>query len=171
MPNPRLVRVLEGLRASRFAELRGARASLSVPIPERLLHELVASALPAGAPVREVAVQPQNGNRLAVRARLAGVDFLPAITVTLEIERQPELPDSPLVLRVLSLPGLLSLAGAAVSFASILPPGIRLDNGRLFVDIRVLLQRHGYDEVVALLHAVRITTSGGTLVADLELRV
>ncbi len=33
--DPRLIEILERLRASRFAEVKGARASLSIPVPER----------------------------------------------------------------------------------------------------------------------------------------
>lgn len=171
MANARLLRILEQLRASRFAELQGARVSASIPIPERLLNELVTASLPPGAPVRDVSVHPKAGNRLGVRAKLARADFLPPITLTVEIEQQPQLPDTPLVLRILSLPGLMSLAGAAVSFTSVLPPGVRMENQRLFVDLRVLLQRHGYDELVALIDGLRLTTEEGKLTADVSLRV
>ena len=170
MPNPRFARILEQLRASRFAELHGARVSASVPVPERLLNELVTAAIPPEAPVSDVSVHPKAGNRLTVRARLARAEFLPPITLTIEIERQPEMPDSPMVLRILSLPGLMSLAGAAVSLTSVLPPGIRMENQRVFVDLRVLLQRQGYDELLALIESVRITTDEGKLTADVVLR-
>lgn len=170
MANPRLARILQQLRDTRFAELRGARVSASIPVPERLLNELIAATIPPGAVVSDVTVQPKAGNRLAVRAKLTRAEFLPPITLTIEIERQPELPDSPMVLRILSLPGLMSLAGAAVSLTSALPPGIRMEDQRVFVDLRVLLQRHGYDELVALIETVRITTEEGRLTADVTLR-
>ena len=37
--DPRLLQILEQLRASRFAEIKGARASFSIPVSERLLNE------------------------------------------------------------------------------------------------------------------------------------
>lgn len=170
-PPPRITRILEELRASRFAELRGARVSASIPVSERLLNQLVAAAVPPDAVVRDLSLHPKPGNRIGVRARLSRADFLPPITLTLEIERQPELPDSPMVLRVLSLPGLMSLAGAAASLTSMLPPGVRLDNQRVLVDLRVLLQRYGYDELLGVLSGLRISTEEGRLIADVELRV
>jgi hypothetical protein len=171
MPNPRVLRILEELRATRFADLQGARVSASIPISERLLNSLVAASLPPGAVVRDVTLHPKAGNRISVRARIARADFLPPLTVTAEIERQPELPDGPLVLRVLSLPGLMALAGAAVSLTAALPPGVRLDEGRLFVDVRILLQRHGLDEWLALMESLRVTAEEGRLIADVTLRV
>jgi hypothetical protein len=168
--NPRIVRILDRLRTSRFAELRGGRASLSIPVPERLLNELLAAALPPDARVRDVSLHPKADNRLALRAKLAHADFLPPLTLTLEIERQPEFPDSPLVLRILSLPGLIALAGAAVSLTSVLPPGVRMENQRIFVDLRVLLQRYGQDQLAAMIETLRITTEEGVLTVDLDLR-
>ena len=114
------------LRASQFAELKGARVSASIPISERLLNEIVAASLPPSAPVRDLTVQPQQANRLRCERELARPDFLPPISLTLEIEQQPQLPDTPLVLRVLSLPGLCRWRARCCRRAS-LPPGVRLE--------------------------------------------
>ena len=65
----RLIEILGRLRASRFAEVKGARASLSIPVPWSSLNELIAAALPPGGALRELQVRPQAGNRRAVRAR------------------------------------------------------------------------------------------------------
>jgi hypothetical protein len=167
--DPRLSRTLDRLRSSRFAELQGARLSATIPLPERLLNEIIAAVLPPAAPVRDVSVRPQPGNRLAVRARLAKVDFLPPFTVTLEIERQPQLPDGPLVLRMLSLPGLIALAGSGLSAAASLPPGIRLDKDRLVIDLRTLLEQRGYGDVVPLVNTLRVTTEEGRVLLNVEL--
>lgn len=171
MTNPRIQSLVHELRRSNFAELHGARVTATIPIAERLINELIAVALPRSAPVRDVLVHPLPGNRIAVRARLSRADFLPPITLTAEIERQPELPDAPLVLRVLSLPGLLSIAAAATSFLATLPPGVRMDNQRVLVDLPLLLERHGFGEWVRYLEMVRITTEEGRLIADVALRV
>ena len=167
MIDPRFTRILEQLRDSRLAELAGARASATVPVSERLLNEIVSAALPPSAPVRDVSVQVRAGNRLRVSGRLARAAFLPPISLTLEIERQAELPDGPLVLRVGSLPGLVALAGAAFSMAALLPPGLRLEDQRLLVDVRALLERHGLGEALAYVQSVRITTEEGRVIVDL----
>jgi hypothetical protein len=171
MADPRVARLLEDLRRSRFSDLHGARLSASIPVPERLLNQFLASAIPASLPVRDVSVHPKADNRFGVRAKLARADFLPALTLTAEIVRQAELPHSPLVLRISSLPGLISLVGAATSLASVLPPGIRLEGQQLFVDIRALLERAGYGEVVQYLESVRITTEDGKVLVDVAARV
>jgi hypothetical protein len=169
--DPRVRRIVDQLRTSRFAELGGARVTALIPISERLLNEVIAATLPASVPVREVTVRPQAGNRLAVRARIGRADFLPPVTVSAEIDRQAEFPDSPLVLRVLSLPGLMGLAGAALSMTAILPQGVRMEKDRVFVDLRAMLERAGYGEVVPFLEGVRVTSEEGRLLLDVSLRV
>ena len=166
-----LRRLLEQLRAARFAELTGARAAASIPISERLLNELIAASMPPSAPVRDVSVQLIPGNRLRARARLRRIDFLPPIALSLEIERQPEPPASPLVLRILSLPRLFSLAGAALAWTSALPPGVTLADERLYVDIWQLLEHQGYGEVLAYVQRLRIGTEEGRLTVDIGMGV
>ena len=168
--DPRLVRIFEQLRASRFADLAGARVSASIPVSERLLNELVVSAIPPSVPVRDVTIQPRRGDRFSVRARLARVDFLPPITITVAIERQPELPDSPLVLRLTSFPGLITMIGAAFPIASKLPPGIRMDKDRVLVDLKTLAESQGYADLLTLVEKVRLTTDEGKLIVALEAR-
>jgi hypothetical protein len=74
VPDPRLLRIVEQLRASRFADLKGARASLSFPVPERLLNEFVSALLPPSAPVRDVTVRPQAANRSCAWVAMAFPD-------------------------------------------------------------------------------------------------
>ena len=168
MPDQRFSRILERLRSSRMADLAGARASATIPVPERVLNEIVAASLPPSAPVQDVSVQVRAGNRLRVSARLTRAAFLPPISLTLEIERQPELPDGPLVLRVGSMPGLVALAGAAFSVTSMLPPGLRLEDHRLFVDVRTVLERNGLGEALVYLERMAITTEEGRLIVDVS---
>ena len=168
--DPRLIGILERLRASGFAEVKGARASLSIPVSEAILNELITAALPAGGPLRDLHVRPQAGNRLAVRARASRLDFLPPMTISLQIEGQPRLPDTPLVVRILSMPGLLSVAGSMLSPGS-LPPGIRLERERVLVDLRQLLEGKGFAAIVPLIERLQVSSEEGRLLIDVDLQV
>jgi hypothetical protein len=170
VPDPRLLAILEQLRASRFAGLEGTRASLSIPISERLLHEVVTTMMPASAPVRDLHIRPQAANRLAVRARASRLEFLPPVTISLAIEQQPQLPDTPLVIRILSLPGLLSIASSLLSPSS-LPQGIRLDRDRVLVDVRQLMEMKGLAELVPLIERLHVASEEGRLRLDLDLKL
>jgi hypothetical protein len=168
--DPRLQHAFEQLRATRFAEIKGARLSLSIPIAERLLNELVSAALPASLPVRDLTIRPRASNSLQVRARVSKLDFLPPVTLTLDIDQQPCLPDTPLGLRLRSFPGLVALAGPLLSQKHF-PPGIRLEGDRLFVDLRQLLERAGYGDLVPLIERLHLATDEGRLLVEVEARV
>ena len=171
MMDPRVQQLIDDLRAARLAELSGARLSVEVPLTERLLNRALALGLPPNGPVREVTVQPRSANRLRVRVRLSAPDFLPPIGITLEIVRQAALPGGPLVLRVLSMPWLVGLAGAAVSLGSILPPGVRLEDQQIVVDLGSLLERQGHGELIPFLERVHVTSEEGRVRLQLEARV
>jgi hypothetical protein len=61
--------------------------------------------------------------------------------VTLLIERQPQLPESPLLVLRLASSGLTVLARAASRFFDALPPGLRMENDLMLVDIAELLRQ------------------------------
>ena len=142
-----------------------------VPVSERLLNQVVGSALPPTLPVRDLHISPQRGDRLIVRARLARVDFLPPVNITVVIERQPELPDGPLVLRMMTFPGLISLIGAALPIATMLPPGVRIERDRIFVDVRAVAERQGFGDLLPLFAGLRVTTDDGKLILEVEVGV
>jgi hypothetical protein len=171
MVDARLSRVLVAIRDSGFADLKGARVSASIPVAEQLLNDLIAATLPSPGPLRAVTLHPLAGDRVKATVKLSRLDFLPPIALTLEIEGQPETPNSPLVLRIRSVPGLVSLASAALSMTTVLPAGVKLEDQRLFVDVRKLVERSGYAEVVPFLGAVRVTTEEGRLILDVTLQV
>jgi hypothetical protein len=171
MDGAQLSTLIARLRASGFSELAGARATLSLPISEPLLNELVAAVVPASAPVRGLRIQLHPGNRLTVNARVLVSSWLPEFPVSapLEIERQPRLPDSPLVLRM--SPGLVSIAARFLSGRAPLPPGVRIVDERILVDLPVLLESRGFAEVLAYADEISVTTEAGKLIVNASARV
>jgi hypothetical protein len=90
-------------QAAGFPGFTGTHVAAFIPLSASLLNELIAVALPASGPVSEVQVDPQAGNAVRVRLRIARAPLIPPLTVTLLIERQPRFPGSPvLVLRLAS---------------------------------------------------------------------
>ena len=151
-------------QASGFEDLRGAEASVTLPVSERLLNEAIAESLPRSAAVREVHVSPQAGDRFAVRARIGSSSWMPAITLGLAIDRQPDLPSSPVLVLRLETSGLSALAGAAVRFLDALPPGVRMEQDRIIVDIAKLLEARGLAPLLAYVNELRVTTVDGAVV-------
>ena len=168
MPNTDLYAILRSLQSSGFRDVAGARVSADIPVSERLINELVAASMPAHVPVREAHVRPEPGDRFSVRL-IPKSGFLPALTIKLLIERQPEFPGSPeLVLRMASLGGLLGIASAAFPIAQMLPPGVRLDGEHIHVDLRAMAAQRGAADLVQYIRLLRITTDDGRATVHLE---
>lgn len=166
---PRLLDLLLQQRASGFPDMAGAHASAMVPISDRLVTRLLQAQIPAGAPVRDVDVRAHEGNRLTVRVRLARPAFLPPIALGLFIDRQPELPESAvMVLHVTTLGGFLGLAGAAARFFQLLPPGIDMDGQRVTVDLRALLARQELADVLDYLEHLQVLAEEGRFVVSVR---
>ena len=170
--DPRLRDLLESLQQSRFADLKGTRASVRVPVSERLVNEVIAANLRPGGAVSGARVRPHAGNRLDIQVKLAKPAFLPPLTIGAFIESQPEFPHSAqLVLRLTSLPGVMSFAGGAVAFFNVLPPGIRMDGDRVIVDIADLARQQGRADVLELIRRVHVTTEEAAVVLECDLEI
>ena len=167
----RLSELLKRQIASGFEDLRGAEAVVTVPVSDRLLNEIITQALPASGRVRDVEVRARAGNRFAVRARIAGASFLPALNLTVAIDRQPELPDSPVLGLRLEMGGLLSLAGPALRFFDALPQGIRIQDDRIYVDLAQLLSQRGLSGVLDHLEQFHVNTAEGSTILSLRARI
>lgn len=171
MPNYSFLEILRHLHTTRFRDLAGARVSGTVPVSERLINEVVAASIPKGAPVREVRVQPLPGNALSVRVTPRAALF-PSITLRLEIEHQPDFPSSPvLVLRMATMGGLLGMASAAFPIARMLPAGVRLDSGRILVDLQALAAEQGASDVLQHVSRLQVNTDEGRVVLHIDLAV
>jgi hypothetical protein len=158
-------------QASGFPDVAGARASVTLPVSDRLVTRLAAQSLPPSAPISEIDLRAGNANRLSVRVRLTRPALLPPITVNLAIDRQPVLPSNPvLILRLLST-GLLSFAGAAARFFNVLPPGIRMDGELIFIDLRTLLEQRGLGAHLNYLEHLEVTTEEGRFIVSVRGRV
>lgn len=170
--DPGVASLLQHLLASDFADVAGARVSATIPLAEGLLNRAIALALPRDGKLRDLTVHPESDDWFTVRVKLARPEFLPRLKLRLRIERQPDLPASATIgFRIASLPGLMSFAGAALSFTHGLPPGVVLDGDRLTVDLRPLLERQGYARYLRYAERLHLATRAGRFVIDLGLRL
>jgi hypothetical protein len=146
-----------------FADLAGTEGQAAIRVSERLLNTIIAEQLRGSASLRELHVNPRAGNRFGVRIVLTQ-SFLPPISLDVTIDKQPALPGDPVLALTLSgMGGLLRFAGPAAGFLNVLPPGVRMEGERVFVDIRAVLAAHGLTSVLNYVQDVRVTTEEGRL--------
>ena len=156
--------LLREQQSTHFADLAGANAAFTIPASERLLNRIIADRLPSSAPISELQVHPEEGNHVSVSVKLAKFAFLPAVRIRFAIERQPDLPASPVL--VLRIEGKAALAGPALRFLEVFPPGVRLENDRLLVDLATLAAQYGAAEVLLYLTALQVTTTAGRVIVS-----
>jgi hypothetical protein len=162
----RFIEILRQLPTTQFRDLAGTRITADVPVSERLLNELIAAAIPPDAPVRNVTIRPEGGDRVSVRI-VPKMSLIPAITLRLVIEGQPRVPDAAvLVLRMATLSGFFGLASGAIS--GMLPPGVRLDGERILVDLREIARQRGFAAAFEYLMDLQVHADEGRLVVHLD---
>ena len=160
----RIERLLRRQLAEGFADVHGAHAAITLPISERLLNELIAETIPRSAPVTDLRVTPEAGDRFTVRFRVGSSTFLPHVKVVLAIERQPDLPASPIVVLRLETTGLMMLAGPVLRLLNALPAGIAVNDDRIHVDLRALAESRGLAGYLDYLDQLRVNTVSGAVV-------
>ena len=170
--DPRLSSIIAGLQSTRFADLAGSESYSVIRISERLLNEAVATFLSASTMIKTVTVHPRAANQIDVQLKLAKPAFVPAFNITLHVDQQPQLPDHPvLVLRMSGAGGLLRLAGPAIESSGALPPGIRLESDRVFVDVRRLLEQNGRADPLQYAEQLQVLSEDARLIVAVQLRV
>ena len=155
-----------------FSDLIGSEGQGAIKLSEALLNTVITGQLRDSASIRELHVSPRAGNKFAVRVVLKKPSFLPPISLEVIVQKQPSLPDDPvLVLELSGMGGLLRFAGPVAGFFTALPPGVRMEGERVFVDMRAALAPHGLTSVLNYVETVEVTTEEGRVVLSFKVRV
>lgn len=168
-----MIDLLHDLRRRGFADLAGSRAAIDLAVPQALINRALADTL-AESDGRlhglVVTIHPEYRFHLEIKFSRS---LMPSIAVEAVLDRQPSLPDAPeFVFRWRTLlPGLAALAGSAASYFAKLPPGVRMESDRVFVDIRPLLDRAGAGDLLPLVSELRLSTREQVLDVHLAARI
>jgi hypothetical protein len=164
--------LLARLQSTAFADLAGARVSARIPVSRALVNQLVARALQErSAPVRQIDIRPQEGDRLDAIVTLT-LPLVPPLKVGVVVERQPQFPASPvLVLRWSLLGGLGAMLSKFIGPHQKMPPGVRLDGDRVLVDIPAAAAGTPAAQLVGYLRGLEVHTAQDRLILDADLEV
>jgi hypothetical protein len=148
-----------------FADLAGSEGHGVIRLSERVLNATIAEQVRGSTSIRELHVTPRAGNTLGIRIIVAKPAFLPPISLEVAIDKQPSLPDDPVLGLTLSgMGGLMRFAGPVAGFLKALPPGVRMDGDRVLVDLRAALAPHGLTRVLDYVRDVAVATEDGRVV-------
>jgi hypothetical protein len=112
-------------------------------------------------------VHPEAGDRLSVKIT-PRTGFFPSITIKLSIDRQPELPGNPVLVLRMAMGGLMGFASSALPIGSMLPPGVRMEADRIFVDLAAMAAQRGFGDLLPYLRQLRVNTEDGRAVVQVE---
>jgi hypothetical protein len=161
--------LLHEQQQSGFTDLDGARASVRLPVSDRLINQLIAERLSPEGRLHSVTLRALEHERFSVliRARPA---FLPAWEMRFAVEQQPILPHSPVLTLRFDSSGTAFAAHAVQVFGG-LPPWLWVRGDRLDIDLAALARRHGFYSAWDVIRGLRIETVPGRFVvtADAEL--
>jgi hypothetical protein len=164
--DPLWLTLLREQQSTNFADLAGSNASFTIPVSDRLLSRIIAERLPPSSPVSELQLHAEDRNQMVVSVKLGRLSFLPPVRVRLTIEQQPGLPASPIVVLRMVIEGVAALAGPLLRFLEGLPPGVRLEKDRLYIDLATLLRQYGAEAALSFITALELTTSAGRVIVS-----
>jgi hypothetical protein len=151
-----------------FPDLAGSSGEGSIRVSERLLNGIVADLLEGSTSIKSLHVTPRAGDRFGVRVSVAKPSFLPPISLDVTVEKQPSLPEDPVM--VLGLSGLGGVLRFAGGFLKSLPPGVRMEGERVFIDLRAALAAKGLTSVLNYVEALRVTSEEGRVILSFKAR-
>jgi hypothetical protein len=163
--------LLREQQSTNFADLAGAHAAFAIPVSDRLLSRIIADRLPPSSRVSELQLHAEDGNQMVVSVKLGRLAFLPPVRIRLTIERQPDLPASPILVLRIVLESVASIAGPALRFLDGLPPGMRLEKDRLHIDLAALLGHYGAAAALSFIAGLELTTAGGRVIVSGRLAI
>jgi hypothetical protein len=173
MPSPLLDRVYQ-LLGPDLQEIGGTVVAGEIPISDAVINRVVGEALAGrNLPVTAVRIEAEDDGRLMANVSIRGPRLIPQIRIAAAIDRQPEMPQSPVLGLRWSLPGMGPLAMFASPFLSqlkSLPPGIRIEGDRILIDIAQVLRQQGLADVLRYVTGLQIGTRRGRVIVRFELR-
>ena len=169
-PKPPLEAILAEQLGAGLSGLTGSAVHATIRLADALLNQIVAASLPPAAAVRAIRLASRAGNAVDVTVTPKAA-LLPRMHARLEIDKQPVLPDDPvLVIRVTGGAGML-LGLASSFFAASLPPGVRIDGSLVHVDVHAMAAAYGQSSHLRYARTLHVATDEGVVVITIDAAV
>jgi hypothetical protein len=157
--------IFQRLVDSNFSELTGLEVNASIPVPERLVNEIIAASLIGNKNLEycRVSIGGQNRVTADIKSPLWPWPF----HLKLKLFREVDFSGSPKVRAFLENNVLLGKLGALFKA---LPEGIVFYQDQISVDLGSFLQTPEQKRYLQLVKAVEIRTETGTIIFDVKIQ-
>lgn len=149
-----------------FSDLKGLAVDASVPIPQKLINEIIESALQGNKNIEYCRVSIGGQNKVSVKLKTTMLPW--ALGLKLKLFRSVDLARSPRIRASLENNLLLGKIG---SFFKALPEGVNLYGNQIVVDIRSFLRTPEQKRFLDLVRSAEINTEEEKVILDVKLRV
>ena len=151
---------------SNFSDLAGLTVDASVPVPERVVNEMVESTLRGNKNIREYHVSIHDRNKVSVNLKTPL--WLWSINLKLQLEGAVDFTGPPKFRVWLENHILLGKLGALFKM---LPEGVSIQSNQVIVDIQYFLETPEQRKMLELVKSVQVRTEPGKVILDIKIRV
>ncbi len=157
--------ILQRLVDNNFSELPGLEVNARVPVPERLVNEVIATSLRENRNIEycRVSISGQNRVNVNVKTPLWPWPF----HLKLRLFREVDFSSSPKVRAFLENNVLLGKLGALLKA---LPEGVLLYEDQVSVDLGAFIRTPEQKRSLQLVKAAEISTENGMILFDIKIR-
>jgi hypothetical protein len=158
--------ILQRLVRDNFSELVGLRVDASIPVPERLVNEIIGSAIRENKNINycRISISPQN----RISANLRTPLWPWPLELKLRLDRIVDFRRSPLLRAKLENKVLLGRLG---SFFKFLPDGVHIAGDQVVVDLGAFLLAPEQKRFLELIKIAEIKTEEAKVIIDITAAV
>lgn len=158
--------ILQRLVRDNFSELAGLRVDASIPVPERLVNEIIGTAIRGNGNISYCRVSISHQNRLSVNLKTSVWPW--PLELRLRLERSVDFTRSPLLRAKLENKVLLGRLG---SFFKVLPEGVHVSGDQVVVDLGAFLVAPEQKRFMELIKTAEIKTEEAKVIIDVTAAV
>jgi hypothetical protein len=149
-----------------FSELAGLTVDASIPVPESMINEIIASVLRGNRNISSCRVTIHPENRVSMALKFPHLPW--TLPLKLKLFRSVDLTHSPKIRAFLENNILLGKLG---SLFNALPEGVTLYDDQITVDIGPFLSTPEQKKILDLFRSVEIRTEEGKVIFDVKIAV
>ena len=158
--------IFRKLIENNFSDLAGLTVDTSIPVPERIVNEIIEAVLQGNKNITECRVSIGRQNKIS--ALIKTPLWLWPINLKLRLERSVDMIGSPMLRASLENHALLGQLG---SLFKALPNEINIHGNQVIVDLRSLLETPEQRRMLDLIKSVEIRTESGKVTFDIKVKV
>lgn len=158
--------ILQRLVRDHFSELAGLTLAASIPVPERLVNEIIGTSIRGNKNISYCRISISHQNRVSVNLKTPLWPW--PLELKLRLDRIVDFSRSPLIRAKLENKALLGRLG---SFFKVLPEGVHISGDQVVVDLGAFLHTPEQRRFLDLIKSAAIKTEEAKVIIDITAAV